>query len=129
MPIVRITLSEQYELKVQDQISEAIHSALVECFRIPEDDYFQIFDVVKPTQLRFPRLYLGKVHTENIIFIQITAVGGRTAEQKKQVFATIAKNIKEKTEIDTQELIISLLENSKENWSFGDGEVPTFTHV
>lgn len=129
MPLVRITLSENYSGEECNQISRAVHSALIEDFNIPDDDYFHIMERVNPSQLFFPSQYLGIKHDQGILFIQIIAVMGRSKEQKQNLYKNIVLKISTFTGIDPQNIIITLLENSKENWSFGNGEIQTFNHI
>lgn len=129
MPLVRITLSENYTEEECNQISQAIHLALIEDFNIPTDDYFHIVERVKPSQLFFPNQYLGVKHDQGILFLQIIAAIGRSKEQKEKLYKNIVLKISESTKINPQNIIITLLENSKENWSFGNGEMQNFSHI
>jgi len=47
---------------------------------------------------------------------------GRTLEQKQALFAAIVKNMVDAVGIRPQDVFINLVENHKENWSFGNGE-------
>jgi len=129
MPLVRITLSESYELETTNHISQAIHHALIQEFNIPKDDYFHIIEKLPDTQLQFPKEYLAIKHTTAIIFIQIIAAVGRTVVQKQRLYKRISENIEASTGINPQEIIISMIENEKENWSFGNGELQAFNHI
>lgn len=129
MPLVRITLSEKYSEEECNQISQAIHSALIEDFNIPADDYFHIVERVNPSQLFFPNQYLGMKHDQRILFLQIIAAIGRSKEQKEKLYKNIVLKISESIKINPQNIIITLLENSKENWSFGNGELQNFNHI
>lgn len=129
MPLIRITLSDSYELETQNHISQAIHNALIQEFNIPKDDYFHIIEKLPTVQLRFPKEYLNIKHTTAIIFIQIIAGIGRTITQKQKLYKSISDNIEASTRINPQDIIISLIETEKENWSFGNGELQTFNHI
>ncbi|MEJ5102871.1 tautomerase family protein [Chryseobacterium sp. MYb328] len=129
MPLIRITLSENYSAEECHKISQAIHAALIEDFTIPADDYFHIIEQVNPSQLFFPDQYLGMKHDQGILFIQIIAAMGRTREQKQKLYKNIVLGISGSTNINPQNIIITLLENSKENWSFGNGELQNFNHI
>ena len=129
MPLVRISLSEQCSLQTQNAISEAIHQALIAEFNIPKEDYFHIIESRSKNQLKFPSSYLGIAHTENIVFVQIIAATGRNIEHKKKLYQKVGHLISQNTHIDLQDVIITLLENAQENWSFGNGELQTFNHI
>ncbi|SHF63197.1 tautomerase family protein [Chryseobacterium vrystaatense] len=129
MPLVRISLSEACSSETQNSISQAIHQALMEEFNIPKDDYFHIIESLSQNQLKFPSTYLGIAHTGNIVFVQIIAAIGRNVEQKKKLYQKISQLVSQNTHIKSQDVIITLVENTKENWSFGNGELPTFNHI
>jgi phenylpyruvate tautomerase PptA (4-oxalocrotonate tautomerase family) len=130
MPFVRISLPKHLSKGTKKATSEAVHKSLIKEFNIPEDDYFHIVEELDKTQIFFPKSYLGITHTENIIFVQIFAGEGRTFEQKRRLYAQIAKNISLTTEILMSDIIIILIENSgKENWSFGFGEIQEPKHL
>ncbi|WP_208642591.1 tautomerase family protein [Sphingobacterium detergens] len=129
MPLVRITLSENYDINTQDLISNSVHRALMDEFQIPKDDFFHIIESVSSPQLRFPQEYLDIKHTKDIVYIQITAAIGRDVNKKRKLYRQISLNISNSTPINPQDVIIVLLENSKHDWSFGNGEMQTFNHV
>jgi phenylpyruvate tautomerase PptA (4-oxalocrotonate tautomerase family) len=122
MPYVQISLLKGRSENNLKNISNSIHQALVEEFKIPELDKFQIINELGNGNLIFPPEYLGIPHTKNMIYIHITAKSGRTVEMKKKLFAKIASSISDKEDILSDDIFIVLSENSVENWSFGRGE-------
>jgi len=130
MPFVRISLPESLSDQTKQTISACVHSALVKEFDVPPDDFFHVLEELKPSQLLYPKRYLGVDHTDNIVFVQITAAAGRSLERKKRLYATIAQSISVKTEILKSDVIIILTENNgHENWSFGNGEIQPAEHL
>lgn len=123
MPFIKISLRRNQPLETKNAISEAIHQSLISQFHIPQDDYFQIIEELEPHQIKYPKSYLGIPHTNDIIFIQITAGAGRTSEQKSLLYAEVAERISLTTDIKADDIIIILTENNGgENWSFGQGK-------
>lgn len=121
MPFVQITLIQGKPLEYISAIGNSVHQALVEEFKIPELDKFQVIREVESHQLIFPDSYLGIPHTDNIVYIHITAKEGRTTEMKIQLYAKIAALINERTDLSIDDIIVVLSENKTENWSFGQG--------
>jgi 4-oxalocrotonate tautomerase len=56
------------------------------------------------------------------VFIQITLNAGRTMDQKRAFYKTIADGLHERLTLRREDVMISLIEVSKENWSYGNGE-------
>ncbi|MBS7232127.1 tautomerase family protein [Flavobacterium psychroterrae] len=130
MPFVRISLPKKLSLATKNNISESIHHALIAEFHIPAADYFHVIEELEPHQIKYPESYLGISHSEDIIYVQITAGQGRTLEQKKNLYHQIAVRIAASTEILINNVIIVLLENNGlENWSFGNGEIQEPKHL
>ncbi|MET0282932.1 MAG: tautomerase family protein [Polyangiales bacterium] len=121
MPFVRIDVIEGASSRFKAQISDAVHTALVDTFNVPADDKFQAIHVHAPDELVYAPAYLGIVHSKAIVIIQITCNEGRTLELKKALYARIAELIAGSTEIGKNDVIINLIEVKKENWSFGNG--------
>ena len=121
MPLVRVSIPET---RAADRraIGESIHRAMVETINVPPDDRFQIFTEHPANGLIFDLGYLGIARTAGFIVIQITLNLGRTVEQKRALYAKIAANLAEPPRIRREDVLISLVEVKKENWSFGNGE-------
>jgi len=122
MSYVQISLMKGRSKDSLKNISDSIHQALIEEFKIPELDKFQIINELDEHKLIFSAEYLRIPHTNNIIYVHITAKSGRTVEMKKNLYAKIAAFIWEKEEISKDDIFIVLAENSEENWSFGRGQ-------
>ena len=122
MPLVKISLKKGKALAFKNHLSQSVHQALVAEFKIPNDDLFQIIGEFDAENIIYPQNYLGINHTRDIIYISITAKQGRSIEMKKALYKTIASNISESTGHSNADVIITLIENTEEDWSFGNGE-------
>jgi len=69
----------------------------------------------------YPAEYLDIPHSGPVVIIQITCNEGRTLDMKKALFARLASSIEAGGVIKAADVIVSLLEVKKENWSFGNG--------
>ena len=121
MPLVRVSIPETRAAE-RRAIAESIHRAMVDTINVPPDDRFQIFTEHPANGLIFDLGYLGIARTAGFIVIQITLNLGRTVEQKRALYAKIAANLAESPRIRREDVLISLVEVPKENWSFGNGE-------
>lgn len=121
MPFVQISLMEGKSPEHVSAISQAVHQALVEEFKIPEPDKFQVIHEVKPHQLIFPDNFLGIPHSQDLVYIHITAKEGRSVDIKRGLYARIVALIQERTDLSADDVIIVLADAKAENWSFGRG--------
>ena len=69
---------------------------------------------------------LGFERTDEIVVIQIFQQG-RTTEDKQAMFAALAERLSTVCDVKKTDLIISCVENNREDWSFGQGEAQFLT--
>ncbi|WP_369899453.1 tautomerase family protein [Bacillus manliponensis] len=125
MPFVNVYYPDgQLNKEELKTVSNSIHHSLIEHFKIPENDYFQIFLPYPSNQFFYDPHYLlegEKKRTEKIMHVSITCGPGRTINQKKSLYQSISKAISNHLNISTTGIFITLNETSAENWSFGQG--------
>lgn len=122
MPLVRISLRKGKSPEFLRELGDAVHAALVAEANVPADDQFQIIEELEPHQLIANATYVGCERTaEGQVIIQITLNAGRTVEVKRALYAAIANRLHEQLDIRPDDVLISLVEVTKENWSFGKG--------
>ncbi|HEX4439830.1 MAG TPA: tautomerase family protein [Thermoanaerobaculia bacterium] len=121
MPLVRVDVLETRTQEELAAIGNGVHDALVEAIGIPAQDRFQVLSRHAEDALIFDRHYLGIFRTPGIVLVQITMSSGRTVEQKKSLFAAIARNLAASAGVRQEDVFVNLVEVAKENWSFGNG--------
>ncbi len=122
MPLVRIdTLDSAYAPDQRAAIGDGVHRALVEAIGIPVLDRFQVLQGHPAPGLVFDREYLGIPRTEGFVAVQITLSAGRSLEQKRALYAAIARNLAASPGVRPEDVFVNLVEVAKENWSFGLG--------
>jgi phenylpyruvate tautomerase PptA (4-oxalocrotonate tautomerase family) len=119
MPLVRITLRKGRSPEFLHAAGDAIHEALVAQANVPPDDRFQIIDEVE-TLFAHPS-YGGVERSEGLVIIEITLNTGRTVEIKRALYADIAARLERSVDVRPDDVLVSLIEVTKENWSFGKG--------
>ena len=121
MPLVRITLRKGKTPEFLRDAADAVHEALVAQANVPADDRFQILEEVDADHLIAHPSYAGCDRSEDVIFIQITLNSGRTLEIKRALYADIARRLQQAVDVRPDDVLVSLIEVTKENWSFGKG--------
>ena len=122
MPLVRISHVAGKPAEYRFALSQGVHRALVASFGIVSDDYFQIVtEHAASSELIGPKRHLGLNYSAELVVIQITATEGRTLEQKKSLYAAIADRLSQNPGIRREDVIISVIEVKREDWSFGNG--------
>jgi 4-oxalocrotonate tautomerase len=120
MPLVRITLRKGKSDPFLDSAGRAIHAALVEAANAPADGLFQVWDEVDASRLVAHPAYGGVDRSGDLMIIEITLNAGRTIEVKRALYAAIVERLGA-LGVRPDDVVINLVEVSKENWSFGKG--------
>jgi 4-oxalocrotonate tautomerase len=121
MPLIRIDLIEGRGEREIAGISSAVHHALQTCFGIPERDRFQVITEHRRGRLVYDPGYLGVSRTDGIVVVQVFFATGRTDEQKQAFYKLVASGIAERAGIRIEDVFITLVENTRGDWSFGNG--------
>ncbi|GGR33029.1 tautomerase family protein [Streptomyces netropsis] len=120
MPLVHISTRSDKEPAVLEAIANGVHRALVATIGIPDDDRFQIVSTHAENELIFDQHYMG-VERRDVVFVQITLVRGRTPGRKKELYRRIAANLAADAGIRPEDVVITLTENDRIDWSVGNG--------
>lgn len=121
MPLVRISLVEGKTDDYKKKIGTAIHQAMVETLNVPPLDRFQLMTTHPKADFIYDPEYLNISRADDLIIIQITLNSGRSTDLKKAFYARVVDLLVAEIKIRPEDVLINLVEVSKENWSFGKG--------
>ncbi len=121
MPLVRVSIGKGQTSAFRAAIGEGIHRAMVDTIDVPAEDRFQIFSEHGAEELIYDPGYLGIDRGEGFLVIQITMNAGRTLEKKRMLYRRIVDNLGADPRVRGEDILITLTEVPKENWSFGNG--------
>jgi phenylpyruvate tautomerase PptA (4-oxalocrotonate tautomerase family) len=121
MPLVRIAVPQALGDGDVRYIADAVHEAIATVFSLPLQDRFQVITRHRADELVYAPEYLGVRHLDRVVLVQITCSEGRTVEMKRALYARLARNVAAGAAVSAADVIVSLIEVKKENWSFGDG--------
>ena len=127
MPLARIDLNAGKPAQYRQSIGDIVYRAMMEVLKVPADDKFQVLTEHPIGDLNIAKSYLGIEHTSDAVLIQITLNLGRSTEQKRAFHGRVADDLHAQLGLRREDVIISLVETAKENWSFGNGEAPYAT--
>jgi phenylpyruvate tautomerase PptA (4-oxalocrotonate tautomerase family) len=121
MPLVRIDVvggrrtAEQLRL-----LADTVQEVMLDVFAAPPRDRYQVITEHGPGQLICEDTGLGIERTDDLVVLQVFQQG-RSEEQKRALYAGLATRLEEATGLSPGDLIVSVLGNSREDWSFGLG--------
>ena len=121
MPFVKLYLRKGKSPEYLRSVADAVHEALIAQANVPRDDRFQVIQELDDEALIANPGYGGVNRSKDLIIIEITLNTGRTVEIKKNLYADIAKRLGVAADVRPDDVLVSLVEVTKENWSFGGG--------
>ena len=119
LPLIVFMGVHDYSLARGAALSFAL-GYLLDVFAAPERDRYQLISEHKPGHVIAEDTGLGIERTDDLVILQITQQG-RDLDQKRALYATLAERLEAECGLAPSDLIVSLTENTKEDWSFGHG--------
>ena len=121
MPLVRIDVVEGRRTPEQLRLlADTVQEVMLNVFAAPPRDRYQIVTEHRPGQLICEDTGLGLERTEDLVVLQVFQQG-RSEEQKRALYAGLAKRLEDAAGLAPSDLIVSVMGNSREDWSFGLG--------
>ena len=122
MPLARIDINKDAPAERVRIVSEAVYGAMIDIANVPVNDMFHIVTRHSADEIIYPQDgYLGMRYSADLIIIQVTWVGGRSTDVKKQFYRRIADEIHAKAGVRKEDVWINLVDDGREDWSFGNG--------
>jgi phenylpyruvate tautomerase PptA (4-oxalocrotonate tautomerase family) len=122
MPLVRIDVLAPWSAPDLRALGDAVQTALVETMGVPERDRFQVINQHDAAGFVFDRAYLDIPRSDRFVLVQVTLSAGRSTEVKQSFYRRLADLLAERLGLATDDLAVCLVENQREDWSFGRGE-------
>jgi phenylpyruvate tautomerase PptA (4-oxalocrotonate tautomerase family) len=120
MPLLRFDLIEG---RTDDEIRtllDAAHRAMLAAFKVPERDRYQIVQEHKPGRMIVEDTGLGIARTDKVVVVQVVS-RPRTREKKEAFYRLLCEELERSCGIAPSDVMVSIVENTDEDWSFGLG--------
>lgn len=114
MPCVRISTGT-WAAGSEMKLIEAVQSALVAAFGIPERDRDVVLDLYEAN-----RRIVSNGHSERYTRVEIVGIAARSVEAKRALFKAIADNL-QAAGVPRKEMRIFLIEPAPESWGVKGG--------
>ncbi len=99
---------------------DAAHRAMLAAFKVPERDRYQIVNEYKPSRMIVEDTGLGLARTDKVVVVQVVT-RQRGKEMKQTFYRLLTDELQKSCGIDPSDVMVSMIENSDEDWSFGLG--------
>jgi hypothetical protein len=126
MPLLRFDLIEGRSKSELKALLDAAHRAMLAAFKVPERDRYQIVHEHKRSRLVVEDTGLGIPRTDHVVLLQVTTrPRGRTA--KELFYRLLVEELERSCGIAPSDVMVSIVENTDEDWSFGYGRAQFLT--
>ena len=126
MPLLRFDLIEGRSDAELETLLDAAHRAMLAAFKVPERDRYQIVHEHKPSRLVIEDTGLGITRTDKVVFLQVTS-RPRGREAKETFYRLLTEELEKSCGIAPGDVVVSVIENTDEDWSFGHGRAQFLT--
>ena len=126
MPLVRFDLYEGRSDKELKKLLDTAHSVLVEVFKVPVRDRYQIVSEHRPSRMLMEDAGLNIPRTHNFVMMQITT-RPRTREMKVKFYKRMAEELERQCAIAPSDVMMNIVTCTEEDWSLGLGRAQLLT--
>lgn len=126
MPLLKFHVFRGRSAEEIDLLLDTAHDAMVRSFRVPERDRYQILNEHAHSHFRALDTGLDIPRTQKFVLVEVVS-RPREQAQKVAFYDNLCRDLKEKCAIEPSDVMISFLENTDVDWSFGHGEAQFLT--
>lgn len=126
MPILRFDLIQGRDENAVKTLLDAAHRAVVRSLGVPVRDRYQVVHQHPAYELVVQDTGLGFQRSKDVVLITITSAE-RSDALKKALYQALAEELESQCGIDPRDVVVSLVSNTKSDWSLGLGEAQFLT--
>lgn len=126
MPLLHFHIIKGRKPEEIRALLDTTHEAMLEAFKVPARDRYQIVSEHDPAHMVIEDTGLGIPRTNQVVLLQITS-RPRTKEQITGFYKLLAERLQQRCGLAPSDLVVSIVQNSDEHWSFGLGRAQFVT--
>ncbi|KRD14404.1 tautomerase [Mycobacterium sp. Root265] len=122
MPLVHLHVIENRRTAEQlAHLADVVQDVMLEHFEAPNRDRYQLITEHRRGQILVEDTGLGYERTDDVLIIQIFQQG-RSLRHKQAAYRALADELELRAGLSPSDLIVSMVEYTRADWSFGGGE-------
>ena len=126
MPLLKFDLIAGRSDEQLRTLLDTAHLAMVEAFDVPQRDRYQCVTQHRPNELVLEDTGLGYTRSSDVVLLTVVS-RPRPEPQKVTFYRFLAERLQANCGLSPDDLIISLVENTDADWSFGQGRAQFLT--
>lgn len=126
MPLLKFHL---YKGRSEQEVSlllDAAHEAMVQSFEVPKEDRYQVVSEYQHPFLQALDTGLDIPRTKKFVLVEVVS-RPRPRGAKVDFYRNLSLALEDRCGVQPSDLMISFVENSDEDWSFGYGRAQFLT--
>lgn len=120
MPLLYFNVLEGRTNAELEAMLDAAHRAMLAAFKVPDRDRYQIVNEYKPSHMIIEDTGLGIPRTDKVVVVQVVT-RHRAKKMKQKFYRLLTEELQNSCGIAPSDVMVSMVENSDEDWSFGLG--------
>jgi hypothetical protein len=126
MPLLKFHILRGRSEAEINALLDAAHEAVLEAFRVPERDRYQIVFEHDADMIRAQDTGLGIERTEKFVLLEVVS-RPRAKEAKQLFYRLLCEKLQTACGIPTTDVMVSFVINGDDDWSFGGGRAQFLT--
>lgn len=126
MPLLKFDVFEGRSDEQLRALLDAAHEAMVQAFQVPNNDRYQVVTQHRPGELVLEDTGLGYPRSSNVVLLTVVS-RPRAQEQKTEFYRLLVEKLQAACGLSPDDLIVSLVQNTDADWSFGRGQAQFLT--
>ena len=126
MPLIVVDLIVGRSAEQIGALLDGVHDAVVEAFGVPVRDRYQIVHEHDASRMVVQDTGLDIERSPDVVVIQVTS-RSRSREQKVALYRLVCEQLESRCGISARDVMISVVDNGDEDWSFGLGRAQFLT--
>lgn len=126
MPLVRIDVQQGRTSEELRRLADVVQEVMEHVFAAPRRDRYQVVTEHPVGHVIAEDSGLGYSRTDKIVVLQIFHQG-RSVEQKVAAYEQLAVRLEKECGLAPSDLVITMVENDRTDWSFGEGRAQFLT--
>jgi len=126
MPLMKFDVIEGRSDAELKALLDAAHRAMVAAFKVPERDRYQILRQHPRAHMIVEDTGLGIERSDKIVVVQVVS-RRRSQEKREALYRLLSEELEKSCGIKPSDVMVSIVENGDEDWSFGIGRAQFLT--
>jgi phenylpyruvate tautomerase PptA (4-oxalocrotonate tautomerase family) len=126
VPLVRIEVQQGRSSTELLRLADVVQEVMRDVFAAPPGDRYQVVTEHPVGHVIAEDSGLGFRRSEDVVVLQIFHQG-RSVQQKTAAYEQLALRLEKECGLSPSDLVVSMVENERSDWSFGEGRAQFLT--